>query len=103
MPQALPQFVSPVSDGYPYLQLRRYISAHDGLARDLSNRRHRMTRCNLDKYIKMLNKQVKEDLSEQELDSLIGDMDLLWYSLSETEQKQASTIAKVLSNYYKGR
>lgn len=62
-----------------------------------------MTRCNLDKYIKMLNKQVKEDLSEQELDSLIGDMDLLWYSLSETEQKQASTIVKVLSNYYKGR
>jgi hypothetical protein len=58
---------------------------------------------NLDKYIKLLNKQAKENLSEQELDVLIGDMDLLWCSLSETEQEQASTVAKVLSNYYKGR
>lgn len=62
-----------------------------------------MTSSNLDKYIKLLNRQVKEDLSEQELDDLIGEMDLLWYSLLDTEQKQASTVAKVLSNYYKGR
>ena len=63
----------------------------------------KMTSSNLDKYIKLLNRQVKEDLSEQELDELISDMDVLWYSLSEVEQKQASTVAKVLSNYYKGR
>jgi hypothetical protein len=62
-----------------------------------------MTTSNLDKYIKLLNRQVKETLPEKELDSLIGEMDVLWHSLSETEQKQASTVAKVLNNYYKGR
>lgn len=62
-----------------------------------------MTTSNLDKYVKLLNLQVKETLPDEELDSLIGEMDVLWYSLSETEQKQASTVAKVLNNYYKGR
>lgn len=53
-------------------------------------------------YLRLINEQLKPHSDEEE-DHLVNQLDVLWYSMSESEMAKASSAGKVLISYYEGR
>lgn len=53
-------------------------------------------------YLRLINEQLKPH-SEEEEDTLVGQLDLLWYSMEESDRSKAEAACKVLLSYHEGR
>lgn len=56
----------------------------------------------LSQYLHLINEQLKPH-SEEEEDTLIGQLDCLWQLMGESDRSKAEAACKVLISYHEGR